>query len=188
MASTLGAPALPEAAPRIESAVLSRALERYRPLLRALAIRLTRSDEDADDLVQDVFERALSRPQMLPAVERLRPWLITVLNNLFVDGCRRRKRRPRPEPLVEPESLPNPTVDEPPVWSQMSGRDLREAVADLDERFRTVYVMYALEGKTYAEIARTTGLSPSTIGTRLLRARTKLKAILESRLDVGGAQ
>lgn len=164
------------------SPILARALERHRPVLVRLATRLTRDPVEAEDLVQDAIERALSRPEALPEVARLRPWLITVMHNLFIDQCRRRARRPRHQP-IDAERLATPP--EPPArpWHQLGPAELRAALEQLDERFRVVYSMHALEGRSYSEIAEALGLGTSTVGTRLLRARQKLKAILASHIE-----
>jgi RNA polymerase sigma-70 factor (ECF subfamily) len=160
-----------------EEAVLARALERHRPLLVQLALRLTRSRPEAEDLIQDAFERALRRPERLPPVDRLRPWLVTVLHNLFVDQCRRRARRPEHRPL-DSDRIAAPPIEKPPRWQTIDPAELEAAVDSLDERFREVYRLHALEGRSYAEIAARLELQPSTVGTRLARARAKLRAIL----------
>lgn len=177
--STPAAGELPEKDPT--SPIVARALERHRPLLVALATRLTRDPAGAEDLVHDAIERALSRPERLPEVSKLRPWLVTVVHNLFVDQCRRRARRPQHQP-IDDERVASPPPSRPEPWHEIGAVELRAAVAELDERFRVVYSMHALEGKSYAEIARALDIRPSTVGTRLLRARQKLKSILATRL------
>ena len=76
-----------------------------RPDLRARALRLTRDEAHADDLVQDAIERALRcREQFVPGTN-LRSWAQTIVFSVFVSGYRRRRReralhrRQRPPPL-----------------------------------------------------------------------------------------
>jgi RNA polymerase sigma-70 factor (ECF subfamily) len=149
--------------------------------LLAFARRLCRDPADAHDLTQDALERALRRFESLTPGSNARAWLFTILHNAFIDRCRR-KAAARTMPLEEediaaPTSSSQPTP--PPAWTAITPEQLRSAVDSLDEGFRDVYRMHALEGRSYEEISRALGLPTNTVGTRLARARRKLKAILE---------
>ncbi|HZI14667.1 MAG TPA: sigma-70 family RNA polymerase sigma factor, partial [Myxococcus sp.] len=54
----------------------------------------------------------------------------------------------------------------------------REALEKIPEDFRTVYRLHSLEGRSYQEIAEQLGIPKATVGTRLIRARRRLKEIL----------
>jgi RNA polymerase sigma-70 factor, ECF subfamily len=147
--------------------------------LRAVARRLSRSRADAEDLVQDTLERALHHGERLEPA-RTWAWLVTVLNNLFIDQCRSR-RRALHLPL---ESAGEPAATEPaprPAWEEIGVEEVRAAMAELDEEFRAVYRMHALEGRSYDQIAAALAIPKATVGTRLLRARRKLRGILADR-------
>lgn len=151
----------------------------HEPILRRLAARLCRSDADARDLVQDTYERALRAWDRLPEDANVRAWLITILNNLFLDRCRRARRAPRVEGSGPTRTLdvPSPEVTAPEPWANVTGEEVRAAVAQLDDEFRRAYDLH-LAGKSYRDIAAELGVPTSTVGTRLLRARLKLKQIL----------
>lgn len=148
----------------------------HAPFLRTLARRLCRSQVDADDLVQDTFVRALRAP--MPADVNARAWLARVLRNLFIDRLRRRAAR-RDDARVEPDTIaaPPPPPDAP-WWSELTVDDVRAQLARLPEPQRVSFELFALEGRSYHEIAARTGTRAATVGTRVLRARHKLRALL----------
>lgn len=151
--------------------------------LEAYALALCGNAPDAQDLVQQTFERALSlQPEQLPRQNR-RAWLFTVLRHLFLDALRRQASAPR---LVEIDLGGVPEVErEPaPAWQELSACDVREALTLLDEPFAATFCLHALEGRSYADIARELGVSLNTVGTRILRARRKLRLVLSERLIV----
>ena len=136
--------------------------------------------------MQDALERVVTRGDGVDAAHTW-SWLVTVMHNLFIDECRRQRRRAAAE---EPESgvaelahASSPmSIDSPrPAWDHIGVEDVRAAVNELDEDHGAVYRMFAFEGRSYEEIARVTSLPRSTVGTRLLRARARLRRILVSR-------
>ena len=161
----------------------SLAATHYEPLLR-LATRLSGSAGEGSDLVQDTFERALRRFDSFEHGTNARAWLYSILHNAFIDHCRRRV-----ETLpVEAADFAAPAEDEeaaPPRWSSISPDQLRVAMDGLTPDFRAVYTMHALEDRSYREIAVALGIPGNTVGTRLARARRKLKALL---LEMTGTQ
>ncbi len=145
--------------------------------LTILAEHLTSSKADARDLVQDTFERALRAWDRLPADSNVRGWLVTILHNLFIDRCRRARRAPT-TPI--PDEVQAPVAEEVavPAWADVTPEQLRAALSELDDEFRRAYELHALEGRSYRQIADGLGIPMSTVGTRLLRARRKLRVIL----------
>lgn len=154
----------------------------YEQPLQELAVVLCGNADDGHDLVQETFERVAStRPAQLPQQNR-RAWIFTVLRRLFVDKYRRQARAPQRVDLdlalvAEPEREPPP-----PAWRNLTASDVHDALHMLDEPFAVAFCMHALEGKSYGEIAQTLGVSVNTVGTRILRARRKLRVVLGERL------
>ncbi len=154
--------------------------EHYAPLLSA-ARRLTASPADAQDLVQDVVERALKAYAQLPAGSNFRGWLFTILNHAFIDRCRRKKME-KVQPLTTEvaDAVSAPAAEEQAQWESVSVAQVEQAVKQLPHEFQRVYAMHSLEGKSYAEIAQTLGVPKGTVGTRLIRARRRLRELLIS--------
>jgi RNA polymerase sigma-70 factor, ECF subfamily len=148
-------------------------------LLREAA-RLTRNGADAQDLVQDTLERGL-RKSGLHTYGSLRTWLFHIMRNLFIDRCRR--ARPS-QPGVELLAIPAESTTIP-RWALVSDEALSEAIAALDPINREVFVLKEQERHSYLQISDRLGIPVATVGTRLLRARRKLRAILSNQLGPG---
>jgi len=159
-------------------------LRENQPFLRALALRLCRNAEEAGDLVQDTCERALRHVHSgLPDAPRA--WLATIMHNLFIDRCRARIRQPARESMEAALAAPALPQEPEPSWSRLTVEDVRDALAQLDPEFREVYRMQAFERRSYSDIAAALGIEPATVGTRLHRARKKLREILMQRAPGG---
>ncbi|MEA2696295.1 MAG: hypothetical protein QOI66_566 [Myxococcales bacterium] len=151
----------------------------FETALYGRAIRLVRSPADAWDLVQDTFEHALRAYARLQPDSNLRVWLLTIMHHLFIDKCRRRAREPGVASIEEHE-IPSPEPTTVPPWALVSEEQVASAVADLESPFREVYQLRLIDKCSYDEIAEKLLIPRSTVGTRLMRARQKLKQTLLS--------
>jgi RNA polymerase sigma-70 factor (ECF subfamily) len=155
----------------------------HMPAVQAFALRLCGTQADAHDLAQDCLERALRRFHTLAPGSNARAWMLTILHNAFIDRCRRRTAEKRADD-IDAHELSAPEPAEPPAWTRVTAEDLHAAVARLDEEFRAVYRLH-VEGRSYQEIASQLGIPVNTVGTRLSRARAKLRTLLEASLAEG---
>jgi len=146
------------------------------------AYRLTGNREAAEDLVQETLVRLYPKISELQGVERPDAWLKKVLYRQFVDGLRKRSRRPEQYIADDP-----PAVDG--LESQKDGpeklaeaaevrRHLEDALARLDASSRLIVVMHFVEGYTLPEMAEIFNLPLETLRTRLRRAKIRLKKFL----------
>jgi RNA polymerase sigma-70 factor, ECF subfamily len=149
----------------------------FESALFARAMRLVRSRPDAWDLVQDTYERALRGRATFQPGTNLRLWLMTIMYNLFLDRCRKQAREPR-VCMVEEEEIASPEPDAPEAWEEISSQQVKDALADLERPFREVYELRLVENCSYDEIADRLTIPRSTVGTRLMRARHKLRRTL----------
>lgn len=158
---------------------LEQRLLAHEPRLLALALKLCADAQDARDLVQDTLERALRSADPPPTDGRTRVWLNTILQNLFIDRCRRLRTSSPHEPLDEQvaQSLAAPHEPEPD-WASITREQVEAALGRLNEDFRRVYQLHSLEGRSYEEISRELKIPRATVGTRLLRARQRLRQLL----------
>jgi RNA polymerase sigma-70 factor, ECF subfamily len=149
--------------------------------LHAVALRLCQNPADARDLVQDTLERGLRHLDRYTPGTDARAWLMTIQRRLFIDRCRakaQRLKRDIPVDLVE-ERLCAAEREAVPGWSSISLEELRAALSHLPETFRAIYQLHALDGCSYIEIAQKLGIPKATVGTRLIRARRRLRELLE---------
>jgi RNA polymerase sigma-70 factor, ECF subfamily len=141
------------------------------PEMRAYAISITRSADEADDLVQDAIERSLKTDNKPETPERFRPWIFRVIRNLHFDELR--KRRVRREYSSLHKRLSSELDD-----SQNQERDvlLRLAFEKLDPETREILFLVDIMGLKYAETGEIIGVPIGTVMSRVSRAR---KALLE---------
>jgi RNA polymerase sigma-70 factor (ECF subfamily) len=147
------------------------------PALRRYAWSLLRDTDDADDLVQDCLVRALDRVAADPAITAVRPWLFTIMHNLFVSRWRtsRRRRVTMPGDAVANVEIPvAPEQDD-----ALSRRDLLAGLDRLTEDQRQVLLLVSVEGLEYREVASILGIPVGTVMSRLSRARDNLHAHMD---------
>ncbi|HEX3764311.1 MAG TPA: RNA polymerase sigma factor [Kofleriaceae bacterium] len=155
-----------------------------RPTLLRLAERLCGNLTDAEDVVQETFLRAVHG---LPHdVRNVAAWLTTTLRNVGLDHLRKRKRRPSHEPITDHDALTQLEPDVPePDWDNLTIDDIRDAVEVLEPAYRDVYRLHTFEGLSYKQVAERLGIQRVTVGTRLNRARGKLREVLFARFGLG---
>jgi RNA polymerase sigma-70 factor (ECF subfamily) len=158
------------------------AVREHKVSLRALALRLCRNSADADDLVQDTLERALRRFDLLKPGSNVRSWLLMVLHHRFIDLCRLRARHPSATSLDGHDATAL-TEDAAP-WDSITEEDVQAAVARLPDDLRDAYELRIHELRSYEEIGRILGIATMTVGTRLMRARRRLRELLEPKLNL----
>jgi RNA polymerase sigma-70 factor (ECF subfamily) len=149
------------------------------PALRRYAWSLLRNPEDADDLVQDCLVQALDRLTMESAIIDVRPWLFTIMRNLFISRWRRTRRRPETvsSNALETEEIPvGPEQD-----SALARRDLLAGFDRLTDDQREVLLLVSVEGLQYREVAAILQVPVGTVMSRLSRARDNLRAHMDGR-------
>jgi RNA polymerase sigma-70 factor, ECF subfamily len=161
----------------------SKAVTEHVSTLLSRALSLTRDLDDAWDLVQDTLERALTHvPDCLPP-EKMGCWLLTILRNLFIDRVRAVKLRAAPLRDEDIAGLPQPETEEPALWRRFGREDVQACLALLPVGLTRAYALYTFEGLSYEAIAEQLHISKATVGTRLHRARLRLRQLL-----LGGAR
>lgn len=147
----------------------------------SLALRITRTPADAEDVTQDVFTQAWRNASTFDATRgNLAAWLLVMARTRSLDRLRRAKRRPADS--VEPsrfDAIPNdaPGVDQIAASNQEAAI-ARTAVAALPPDQREAIELAYFEGLTHSEIAARTSLPLGTVKTRIRSAMQHLKAAL----------
>ena len=146
------------------------------PLLR-YAQRLIRSEESAQDVVQETFLRYLkSPPRDAETPRRIANWLYRVTHNLCVDLIRKEQRmREACEQIDHPAPAPLPSDG---VAAEETRRRIDGLLDRLTENQRTVLVLKVQEGKSYREISEITGLSASNVGFLIHRGMKKMAELV----------
>ena len=157
------------------------ALEHFEAVYR-LALQLVRHPDEASDLVQETYLKALRVAERFEEQGGgIRPWLFKILHNVFYTRLAKAKRSPLSVDELHGVSTDEPGPDEPgPAWD-MSALDwdhvderLKTAIEQLRPEYRTVLLMWAVEGLKYREIAEIQEIPIGTVMSRLHRARCTL--------------
>ena len=162
-----------------------------------LALRFTRNESDAEDLVADTVEKAWKAFATLDDYSAFKPWALRILHNTFVSDYRKRKVRPKQLHYDQFENHSGGAdevvaylLEQPPefvVWwanperefaNQLLRQDLEQALNQLPEVFRMTVVLVTMEGLTYDEAAEVLDVPPGTVRSRMKRGRTLLQKIL----------
>jgi RNA polymerase sigma-70 factor (ECF subfamily) len=130
------------------------------------------SREEAEDLVQETFERVLRRPRFLHSEDDV-GYLLRVLRNTFFSSRRAAGRRPQTMPLPDDIELVEDRAI-PSAESRIESAELYSAIARLPDDFRDTLVAIDVVGLSYREAARALRVREATITTRLHRARQRV--------------
>jgi RNA polymerase sigma-70 factor (ECF subfamily) len=154
-----------------------------RPLYQR-ALFLTQDRTAADDLVQATVERALIARDRYQSGTNLRAWLLLMMRNLFIDG--RRRAAFHAGALDEEWAPASPDIAPSPL-DLLSADDVARAAALLCREHREIFNLAYVDHLSYREIGERLGITANATGGRLLRARTRLRMLLdvifERRLD-----
>lgn len=145
--------------------------------LKKFALKLTRNDSDADDLLQSTVLRALEKKHLFQTDTDLFKWTSKIMYNLFVSDYRRKVKfetQYDPENYIERESV-DASQD-----VKMEFLKVQEAMEQISECHREILVMVCINGMQYAEVSEKLQIPVGTVRSRLSRARESLQQALDT--------
>lgn len=154
------------------------------------ALRLTRNQQEAEDLVQETMLKAFRFANTYQRGTNLRAWLFRILNTSAINRYRKQATHPSTTPLPEGEEfyLYNRIRDingqelstgaEEEVLSHYLDEDVYQALNDLPLNFRMPVILADIEGLSYKEIAQALNIPIGTVMSRISRARRHLQRSL----------
>jgi RNA polymerase sigma-70 factor, ECF subfamily len=160
-----------------------------------VARRLVGSREEAEDLVQQTYERAFRSWRQYTPGTNLRAWLLRILTNLNIDRGRRQQRAPQVTSLDNEaadyflynkleSTVPDENPDEERVLERLSQDSIVDALADVPHDFRDVIVLVDIGEFSYADAAQILDIPIGTVMSRLHRGRRILKKNLADKAVV----
>jgi len=169
-------------------------VERLLDRLYGTAVRLTRSETEAEDLVAEALTKAWARLDDLQDLQAFEKWVFTILANTFVSDRRRARARPR-EWIIDAESdadaehfslfdqVHQPFLlwwgnPEQKLLDKLLREDIERAFQELPEAFRVVVTLVEVQGFSYEEAAQMLGIPVGTVRSRLNRGRSTLQKAL----------
>lgn len=147
------------------------------PALRRYGLVLTRDAVEAEELVHETLVRALEKRGSFRHGRPLRPWLLAILHNVFIDGTRR--RRSEREAMADAATLIE-SHQTAPQDTQLRLNQLLSRFMTLPEEQRAAMHLVSIEGLSYAEAAAALEIPVGTLMSRLGRARAALRELEES--------
>ncbi|HKW25923.1 MAG TPA: sigma-70 family RNA polymerase sigma factor [Terriglobales bacterium] len=170
---------------------ISAAVQKERARLRNFIRRRVANEADAEDILQDVFYEFVQAYRLMRPIEQAGAWLFRVARNRIIDLYRRRKTDPlRDEPQVDAgggslglqDLLPSPASGpEAAFVRNLLLAELDEALEELPEEQREVFIAHEFEGRSFRELSAATGVSMNTLLSRkhyaVLHLRRRLQAI-----------
>lgn len=159
--------------------------------LKCFAVSLCKNEFDADDLVSETIRIAIENFRSLKDERKIKPWLFKILNNQFISNCRSRKK------FVEIVGIPDegghystkstffeasPYKDfvekgnpEKKFSSQLTQKQIKNAINELPDEFRSTLMLCDMEGFSYAEISKILTVPIGTVRSRIARSRQILQ-------------
>ena len=149
---------------------------RERSRLRSFIRKRVRDPRDAEDILQDVFSALVEANRLLMPIDHITGWLYRVARNRIIDLFRMRTM----EPLELEDLLPSVSAGPDEEYARTTLLEaLEQAIADLPPDQREVFVGHELDGRSFKEMAATTGVSVNTLLSRkryaVLRLRERLR-------------
>jgi RNA polymerase sigma factor (sigma-70 family) len=153
--------------------------------------RRVRTEADAEDILGDVFYQMVASYSVTEPIEKMASWLMTVARNKIIDWYRKRKPESFLQPayesalplnlediLYDPGQNPDVLYERSLLWTELAN-----ALEDLPDEQRDVFVMHELEGKSFKEIAEITGEPVNTLLSRKRYAVLYLRETLQELYD-----
>ncbi len=171
---------------------IAETIDREQSRLRNFIRRRVADREDADDILQDVFYELVEAYRMLNPVEQVTAWLFRVARNRITDLFRRKEREASRnetatitedgETLELEELLPSPDAGPEAAYARsLLLEELEEALEELPDEQRDVFIAHEVMGQSFKELAAQTGTSVNTLLSRkhyaVLHLRDRLEAI-----------
>jgi RNA polymerase sigma-70 factor (ECF subfamily) len=176
-------------AQRGDRAAFTEMMSYYQNYVYSIAMSVVKDPADAEDLTQEAFIRLLRVLPQYNGDSRFSTWLYRLVVNLGRVQLRRRSRRIRPA-LSAPttDDAPDPVAEivdddrqvDPPsavILSEMQ-HEMRQAIMQLDEQYRTVLTLHYFDDMKYEEISKVLNIPLNTVKSHIRRGKERLMAII----------
>ena len=172
---------------------IAETIEREQGRLRNFIRKQVLDESDVEDILQEVFYELVQAYRLMQPLERVGAWLFRVARNRIIDRFRRRQEAAGPSLLSKVEEpglfpwedlLPSPDAGPEAAYArEVLMEEIDAALDELPEEQRQVFVAHEFEGRSFRELAATTGLSVNTLLSRkhyaVLYLRRRLRAIYD---------
>lgn len=169
-----------------DSPAFAQLVRKYRRAAYSVALSVTGSHEDAEDVAQESFVVALERLEECRKPDRFSSWFLTIVRNRGRNTVRREKLR-QGDPIPFGLATTDPGPARRMEWTMLR-EQLRAAMTVLSQVQREVVLLHDLEGWKHREIAQHLDLPSGTVRSHLHHARKRLRRELSSSSALGGEE
>lgn len=181
---------------------ISEAIDRDKARLRNFIRRRVPDPSDAEDILQEVFYELVETYRLMKPIEQVGAWLFRVARNRITDLFRKKKPEAStndPIAAVDGETftledlLPSPDAGPEAAYARsILLEELEDALEELPDEQREVFVAHEIEGRSFKELAVETGLSVNTLLSRkhyaVIHLRERLQEVYDEFMNAGGQE
>jgi RNA polymerase sigma factor (sigma-70 family) len=179
---------------------ISETIDREKPRLRNFIRRRVADPSDAEDILQEVFYELVETYRLMKPIEQVGGWLFRVARNRITDLFRKKKPDASTnDPIITEDGeflaledlLPSPEAGPEAAYTRtVLLEELEDALEELPEEQRDVFLAHAIEGRSYKELAAETGVSVNTLLSRkhyaVIHLRERLQDVYDEFTKAGG--
>ena len=147
----------------------------------AVAMRFLKNPDDAEDVMQEAFIKAFTKLDQFRGEVTFGAWLKRIVVNKCLDFLKSKKER---YTEIKENMVPVEEDDDWEIDSGISMDQIKNAMSRLPDKYRSVVMLYLVEGYDHAEISEILNLTNTTCRSRLLRGKGYLKKILKKEYHV----
>ena len=181
---------------------ISEAIDREKTRLRNFIRRRVADPSDAEDILQEVFYELVETYRLMKPIEQVGAWLFRVARNRITDLFRKKKPDASTnDPLVAEDGesltledlLPSPDAGPEAAYARaVLLEELEDALEELPEEQREIFVAHEIEGRSFKELAAETGVSVNTLLSRkhyaVVYLRERLQEVYDEFTKAGGQE
>jgi RNA polymerase sigma-70 factor (ECF subfamily) len=150
--------------------------------LRRFAFQLTMNSENAEDLLQDTYIKALSNSDKFRENINFKAWTLTIMRNIFINDYRRNQKNKRIDKTPDHFTMVQRVTDHNTPDNNISVKQINDALNNLDPEYQVPLAMH-IQGYKYKEIAERLNLKMGTVKSRIFLSRKKLATMLRDRIN-----
>lgn len=141
---------------------------------KSIALRYSSNKDDAEEITNDGFMKVFNNIHKYEREKPIKAWIRTILVNTALDHYRKKNK------IIfdSVDQVPDVNHEEANALDTMEAEDILKMVQELPVSYRTVFMMYVVDGYSYKEIAETLQIQEVTCRTNFLQARKKLQAMI----------
>lgn len=141
---------------------------------KSIALRYASNDIEAEEIINDGFLKIFRHLQNYDFAQPFKAWLRTIMINTSIDFYRKKQKYAI---MSFPEQMPDAVFDDN-ILDKISAEEILALVRKLSPAYRTVFLMYVIDGYNHREIGEALGINEGTSKSNLAKARAKLQDMI----------